>query len=251
MNLFLKSLIATMVISVAFSTASFAASYNAGKVGITYADTNKLTETSQNEMLTVMVVKKEVALDSLNSDSILYLDQGTGLSTFLAAGSSQFGVKGGSLEAGTYAMYIGSTSMENPSVQYFTVATAESEDNTVTSSTGVEFVTKTKESSGIYETTDTDEHSLLHNGSSMYDYIFLVNVGNSVNTDLFDYTVTLKYNSNDNIYSKSYLIPDGMLPQVNIEGDAAKVYGIVVKGVPETCENFRIEPSVSVKEVQQ
>ncbi len=238
MKSFLKSLIVFVVAALALTTVSFAASYNDGKVGVTYSDESSVSHISGSDMLTVMVVKSDVALGDINSDAILFIDQGTPLTTFFQAGSSEFGVKGGSLETGTYAMYIGSTSSEVPAVQYFTVATAESD--TVTTSTGVEFTTKTAE---VYV---SDE------GEPMRDYIFLVNVGDTVNTNLFDYTATLKFNSEDNVYSKTYLIPEGMLPSdVVISGNASTVYGIAVKGVPESCENFRIEPSVSAKEVQQ
>ena len=134
-------------------------------------------------------------------------------------------------------MYVGSTSSEEPVVQYFTVATAESD--AVTTSTGVEFTTKSAEA------------YMSDNNVLMRDYIFLVNVGDTVNTDLFDYTATLKYNEDGKVFSKSYLIPAEMLPAVKISGSASMVYGIAVKGGPESCANFRVEPSVSAKEVQQ
>ena len=74
MKFFLKSLLAIVIATLSLSTVSFAASYNSGRVGVTYSDESAVALNGENDMLTVMVVKSDTNLSDINSDSILYLD---------------------------------------------------------------------------------------------------------------------------------------------------------------------------------
>lgn len=215
MNIFKRIVLLASSVLIFSATASFAATYDSKDGRLTSTDADKVGVANDANMYTVLVVKAD-GLDDLADllgSQILYVDQGSTFETF-----TNMGVKGSALDEGTYAMYIGSDAMENPTVEYFYVKDLNGEE-AIDPSIGI-----------------GAKSIVINSETSNNDYYYIADISNYSSS--LTYGMKFSYVSADgNLYEMYTKLPDEVsanLEALNeqVEGEATIGFGVGITNVP-------------------